>query len=847
LLRSSVEPGPALGSMSGGPRSTNAEGNGACTVVFRVRAETSFGDSIVLVGSGSALGQWDPLNGGVPLTTTAEEYPLWTSGPIRCPVPTACSSVEYKYVRITSERQAEWEAEGGNRCLPTELAQHQHQRMVIDDGTFSYVQRESFGYPEGARPTCPGPTTFRGVTAGSPRLVIVGDAVAAGHRAWRFEGWAARLSQKLHERFGYAYANLADTGLGAHGLRSEFKDRVAPLQPSVVVIAIGLELQQLAKCPEYERSQVCKQFLSTLEDLAEMTWEIGALPMLGAPYPHADFGAEHTALLRQTHSSMRQWGVPVLDWLDTLAGSGENGRWAEGLSHDAVHPNTEGHKRMFASIDAAMFEPSQIHAKLLKGNAALKSGEEHLCFADGNGFEVRYIAAKSELIVNNKTRNEYQLNTGWAKLQESLKAAKGDAPWILKRGLYIPAGDMPPGASTSVSLGDSGCVETEANIPGGCSVTLRNFSTYFKASPAAAAVLFYDGNLAVIRTEAGMIVVNQATCEYNVHPMWQDVRLATRALPQGIYEDDSGCPFRTAVISAHGLQSRVKVPSKAAVHFKRTGPLSSLKRIAVLPLGDRCSIRMLMHKIEYDGPCYPFDLTRSTSLADVADMIATGFSDMWNEHLLEYNHEAGRIFHKKWHGLSYAHEVEDGDDPICNFGAVVARMSKRYSGRAARFDYAAKHADSVLFLRTGVASRGEVTDMLTRVCARFPGLHASLLLISDQPSEEFSGLLGVSHVRESFDPDRMYEDMDYWMSCAYRFRGILESHGINARSLYWCPNNLKEAEREVKEAEAAEAARKEAESEKADGKVDPLPKFHNSQVTNFSHSNLYALETAHGA
>ena len=32
---------------------------------------------------------------------------------------------------------------------------------------------------------------------------------------------------------------------------------------------------------------------------------------------------------------------------------------------------------------------------------------------------------------------------------------------------------------------------------------------------------------------------------------------------------------------------------------------------------------------------------------------------------------------------------------------------------------------------------------------------------------------------------------------AHRFRGILEGVGITAKNLYWCPNDLKEAEKDV--------------------------------------------------
>jgi len=245
---------------------------------------------------------------------------------------------------------------------------------------------------------------------------------------------------------------------------------------------------------------------------------------------------------------------------------------------------------------------------------------------------------------------------------------------------------------------------------------------------------------------------------------------------------------------------------------------------------------MLMHKCEYDGPCYPFDLTRTTSLADVADIVASGFSDMWNADYLWYSHDDGRVFHKKWHGLSFAHEVEEGDDPVEKFSEVTARMAKRYSGRAARFNYACEKADRVLFIRTGCASRGEVCDVMHRLNERYPGLKSSFLLISDQPSDEFHGLEHVRHVRESFDPDRMYQDLQYWIHCGHRFREILNGIGIDARSLYWCPADLKEAERELKESAAPET----------DEESAPLAS-RKLEISSFSHSKLYDIRELQGA
>lgn len=57
-------------------------------------------------------------------------------------------------------------------------------------------------------------------------------------------------------------------------------------------------------------------------------------------------------------------------------------------------------------------------------------------------------------------------------------------------------------------------------------------------------------------------------------------------------------------------------------------------------------------------------------------MAATGFEDMWNPDCLYYDGEVGRIFHRKWHGLSFAHEVEyeQGEDPVGNFAPIAERM-----------------------------------------------------------------------------------------------------------------------------------------------------------------------------
>ena len=219
--------------------------------------------------------------------------------------------------------------------------------------------------------------------------------------------------------------------------------------------------------------------------------------------------------------------------------------------------------------------------------------------------------------------------------------------------------------------------------------------------------------------------------------------------------------------------------------------LSEVKRIAILPLGDRCAARMLLYKMEYDGPAFPFDLTRSTNLGDVTDMVMNDFQDMWNPNYLAYNSEAGRIYHTKWSGLSFGHEIEDSDDPNHNLQPIHDRMRVRYSARANRFLYTLKHSDEILFVRTGITNRDYVLDLITKLKIKCGDKPFRVLLISKQSSTEFEDIPHLLHYDLHFSPDQMYDSQDYWMECTQIMKSILESLGVSTQNLFWCPPSPK--------------------------------------------------------
>jgi len=168
---------------------------------------------------------------------------------------------------------------------------------------------------------------------------------------------------------------------------------------------------------------------------------------------------------------------------------------------------------------------------------------------------------------------------------------------------------------------------------------------------------------------------------------------------------------------------------------------------------------------------------------------------MWNPDLLSYSHEEGRLFHKKWTGLSFAHEVEEGDDPVCVIQPVINRMRSRYGKRAARFNYVMDEADSILLLRTGDTSRGEVADLMDKLAQKWPDADAKLMLFTRQDSREFAGVRNTIHYDMDLDPDRMNEDPGYAYHCQCRIQHILNQIGVTSKQLFWCPNDVSLAPR----------------------------------------------------
>ncbi|MBN3962070.1 DUF1796 family putative cysteine peptidase [Nostoc sp. NMS8] len=747
---------------------------------FQISAYTHTSESIGIVGSTPELGLWD-ITKCIHLRTSGDHYPSWwrdidiqESGDVSRQA-TSClrQKIEYKYVRLDANGNATWESLlDTNRWIPID-SNNDANTIIVDDGAFGYLQPYPFGYIENPAVKRPLDEESQGL-----KILVIGSSVALGHKAWFLKGWVWLLAQALQQKYGHKLVNVSEVGANVSRTIARFPWFVTPEKPDIVIIALSLGNEGLAYCPPHERRAVQRRFESGLQQLVKMTRDIGAIPILGGVYPNGDYSLEHYSLIRDTHKRMLSWGVTVLDWLAAVDDG--QGRWKAGTSFDPAHPNTVGHSLMYQQIDHHLFNIDK--DELVKEKQRSQQPNEFPIYFDNGGFHLSVCIEEKRLRIVNPSQYSYTIAPYWQELQTALQSKAG-----LISGIYI-AKNAQTGTLPFLAIED-GAIATTINIPP--NTDLEYSAAFNLFSPNN--VLFYDGHLGILQAdERHLWIINESDNEYNIQPMWTEVCNALKAMPSGVYEDPlyPHVPFRTMMIGKDGLESRVKAPPKSAVLFQYKCELSDISRVAILPLGDRCAVRMMLYKMEYDGPAFPFDLTRTTNIGDVADAIAHGFDDMWNPAFLHYSPDAARIYHSKWSGLSFAHEVEETDNPTNDMFPVHERMRVRYTARSERFWYALRHCDKVLFVRTGISDHGGVIDLVNKLQKQCQGKPFHLLLLSPQSDDEFLDLPNVLHYNVEFNPDRMYDDLGHWMYCTEVMRGILESLGVSSKNLFWCPPKI---------------------------------------------------------
>lgn len=168
----------------------------------------------------------------------------------------------------------------------------------------------------------------------APRVVVLGDSLAAGLHLPVSLAWPAQLARRLaHEGLPVHMQNAGVSGDTTAGGRS----RLAWLlraQPDIVVVELGGN--------DGLRGQPVREIEANLRAILQGVLDAGARPVLVAMRIPTNYGPAYTSEFAAVYPRLAaELDVPlVADFLD-----GVGGEVSMNLS-DGLHPNADGHRRL---------------------------------------------------------------------------------------------------------------------------------------------------------------------------------------------------------------------------------------------------------------------------------------------------------------------------------------------------------------------------------------------------------------------------------------------------------------------------------------------------------------------
>ncbi len=168
------------------------------------------------------------------------------------------------------------------------------------------------------------------LTADDSLAADLGSAVAPG--GVLYPSWFTSALED-EPRLGAA-ANAGIPGDTTEEMVARFARDVAVHAPRVVVILGGTN--------DLPTGRTTEQVVGTLEQLADLARDAGAVPVLATIPPRTDgsFASDVADLNAGIRRSAASSGTPLIDFFSVLAD--EDGGWRTGFSEDGLHPTEDG-------------------------------------------------------------------------------------------------------------------------------------------------------------------------------------------------------------------------------------------------------------------------------------------------------------------------------------------------------------------------------------------------------------------------------------------------------------------------------------------------------------------------
>lgn len=183
------------------------------------------------------------------------------------------------------------------------------------------------------------------------KLAIFGSSVALGVGAPELNGWGNQLKTLLESKGTWSVVNQSVGGDNTTKLLARIDQDLLPEKPDAVIIALSLANEGILG-PEPD--QIYAQYTQNLHKLMQICAREGIVPIISGCYPNSDYDAQRYQYIQKFNEELATWNVASIHFLGALDDGA--GRWKEGTSVDAGHPNAVGHHAMFRSIPPSMFD-----------------------------------------------------------------------------------------------------------------------------------------------------------------------------------------------------------------------------------------------------------------------------------------------------------------------------------------------------------------------------------------------------------------------------------------------------------------------------------------------------------
>lgn len=205
------------------------------------------------------------------------------------------------------------------------------------------------------------PMTYGGIPS---EIVVLGSSVAAGYGASPQEtnGWAWRMKSLLENpppvvpgsHVAWNVYNASIPGNNTAAVISRFQNDVAIPRAGADIVIIGLSLANEGLAGSSNPQAVFDSFKNGIGTIIGNCRAANMYPVVALCYPRNQYTAGEYSYVRRMNLLLNTWDVPSVNFLGAIDDG--SGQWAPGYFADDLHPNSQGHLEMEASIVPSMFD-----------------------------------------------------------------------------------------------------------------------------------------------------------------------------------------------------------------------------------------------------------------------------------------------------------------------------------------------------------------------------------------------------------------------------------------------------------------------------------------------------------